>query len=176
MALSQYHEPPKFPGDEVGLGEQRLPQEQVETAALDSPAARLYILVGGAGYFCLIAYMLAEQSDHRAEPVLLFAGAMAIHTVGLSHFLRNRLAATYERTDRFIFAGAAWAGWLLGVYVDVPDVAYALWFSLLAGGIFGLAAAELTVITSLRRLAHFVVGAGALSALLVLLEHYISLD
>ena len=139
-------------------------------------AIRAYVVAGAAGYFGLISYMLAEQPDHRAEPLILFASAMAIHAVGITQFLRDRLAETYDRSDRFILASVVAAGWLLGSRVDIPDVVYALWFSLLAGGIFGVVAAKLSVVNTPRRLAHFAIGASTLSALLIVVERYASLD
>ncbi len=136
-----------------------------------------YRAIGACAYVMLIGYMLAEQPDHRREPLVLFVGAMTIHMVGLAHYLRDRMGGDYDRFYRWAIATSALAGWVLGRFVDVPETTYALWFAFLAGGLLGIAVtAELIVVDSFRNVAAFAVGAGVLCALILLLEVFGALE
>jgi len=147
----------------------------------DHPRARWirgYISAGACAYVGLIAYMLSEQPSHRREPVVLFSLAMAIHMYGVAHFERLRLGADgYDRLHRYLIAGSAYLGWITGVLSQVPETSYALWFSLMAGGIFGITVTvELATVTTPRHLRIFVLGATLLTSLILLLERFSQLD
>ncbi|MBW2275580.1 MAG: hypothetical protein JRG96_20150 [Deltaproteobacteria bacterium] len=130
-----------------------------------------------SAYVGLLGYMLEEQPDHRAEPVAIFALAMAIHMLGVAHSLRGRQPGLYDRVHRYLFAAAALVGWGIGVLVDVPDTTYALWFSFLAGSIIAVTVTcELRRITSNTRFGFFFVGTSAFAAVLLLLEYAIKLE
>ena len=147
----------------------------------DHPRARWirgYISAGACAYVGLIAYMLSEQPSHRREPVVLFSLARAIHMYGVAHFERLRLGAdSYDRLHRYLIAGSAYLGWITGVLSQVPETSYALWFSLMAGGIFGITVTvELATVTTPRHLRIFVLGATLLTSLILLLERFSQLD
>jgi hypothetical protein len=135
-------------------------------------------VVGSAcAYVCLISYMLTEQPDHRAEPIAFFALAMSIHMCGVAHFVRVRLGDAYDGVHRYTIAGGAYLGWLMGALTRIPETTYALWFSFLAGGIFGIVVTvELRNVDDFGTFRRFVLGAGTLTALLLLLEFFSKLD
>lgn len=134
---------------------------------------RGYISAGASAYVGLMAYMLSELPTHRREPVALFSLAMAIHMFGVAHFERMRLGPAYDRLYRYVTAGFAYLGWLIGVLSEVPETTYALWFSLLAGGIFGVTVTvELQSVGDMRGMRWFLMGAALLTGLILLLERF----
>ncbi len=125
-----------------------------------------------AAYNYLIGYLLAEQLTHRAEPVILFALAMAIHVAGLDCLIREHFPKVYDRTARFVFAVSVYAGCITGIVVEIGDATLALWFAFLAGGIIVVATVyELPGIRSARQYCAFCTGVGAFSALILVVEY-----
>jgi hypothetical protein len=152
-----------------------LPPEQAPPRIIKAGVAVVVLSV--SAYVCLLGYMLGEQPDHRAEPVVIFALAMAIHMIGVAHSMRSRIPVLYDRVHRFVFAGAALLGWAIGVLVDVPDTTYALWFSFLAGSIIAVTVTcELRRITTNTRFGFFFLGTSFFAGMLLLLEYTIRLD
>jgi hypothetical protein len=138
---------------------------------------RGYISAGACAYVWLMAYMLSELPSHRHEPVALFSIAMGIHMYGVAHFERTRIGPRYDRLHRYLVATSAFLGWLLGVLIELPETTYALWFSLLAGGIFGITVTvELQNVGDMRRMRFFMLGAALLTTLILLLELFLKLD
>lgn len=122
-------------------------------------------------YAFLIGYMLAEQPTHRSVAGIGFGVAMAAHFVGLDHFYRDLQPRLYDTPLRYALAGAIYAGWLLGVVAELPDLVYALLFALLAGGLMIVTAVfELPRVNSWRRYAGFCLGAIAFAALILIVE------
>jgi hypothetical protein len=130
-------------------------------------------LVGSAfaGYDFLIGYMIGEQPDHRPEPVIIFAVAMAIHIAGVDHLVWHRYPTIYRQALRVFLVTATFAGWLLGAFTEVPAALFALIFSLLVGVIIVVAAVfELPAALEPRRYWLFVASASLFAALLLLYE------
>jgi len=124
-----------------------------------------------AAYNFIIGYLLAEQPTHGAQPVLIFAVAMAIHFVGVDHLLREQFRNLYDRTARYFFVVALAAGWIAGLLIELPDPAFAIVFAFLAGGIVVIAAVyELPRIRSTKQYLFFVAGAALFSALVLASE------
>jgi hypothetical protein len=140
-------------------------------------AGVVVVVLSVAAYVGLLGYMLQEQPDHRSEPVAIFALAMAIHMLGVAHSLRERFYRLYDEIHRYVFAASAFAGWLIGVLVDVPGTTYALWFSFLAGSIIAVTVTcELSRITSNARFGYFLLGTGAFASTLLVLGYFVKLD
>ena len=100
-----------------------------------------------------------------------FAIAMAAHLAGLAHFYRHFYPRFYDATMRYVLAATVCVGWALGVFMELSDLIYALWFSFLAGGIMIVTAIfELPRVRTWRPYAGFCVGAVGFSALLLLVE------
>ncbi len=128
---------------------------------------------GLAAYNFLIGYLLSEQLTHRPEPVMLFALAIAIHFAGVDCLLREHYPILYDRTARFIFIAGIYAGWAIGVLVEVPNTTLAFFYSFLAGGIIAVATVyELPGIQSWRQYRAFCVGALVFSALIIAAEYF----
>jgi hypothetical protein len=92
-------------------------------------------LASFALYNTLIGYLLVHPEMPGLDSSLIFFVAMAMHFATNDFGLREHHKERYDRTGRWILAAAVLAGWLLGVTVELPDLAIALLFAFLAGGI-----------------------------------------
>jgi hypothetical protein len=124
-----------------------------------------------AAYAFLVGYMLSEQITHGAESNFGFAIAMAAHFTGLDHFYRHLYPRFYDAAMRYVLAATICAGWTMGVLGEISDLAYAMWFSFLAGGIMIVTAMfELPRVRAWRPYTGFCIGAVGFSALLLLVD------
>ena len=76
--------------------------------------------------------LLQEEADIA---LLTFAIALAIHFLVTDYGLREDFRAGYMRLGRYVLCAAAAAGWLLGVFVALPEIAVLALIALLGGGI-----------------------------------------
>ena len=138
----------------------------------EAPYSVIYtVLLAFAGYSLLIGYLIGEQPEHRYEPVIIFALAMSIHMAGVHVTLHERHPTSYERIFRYALAAATLTGWVLAVTTNVPEPAFALAFSFLAGAIIVVAAVfELPFVLEGGSYWLFVAGTAGFSALLLLYE------
>jgi hypothetical protein len=98
--------------------------------------ATFRIHVGGfAAYVLLVAYVLARNPEGTAMSIALFVVAMACHFLGVDHSLREEHGAAYDRVGRFVLAGMAIVGWLLGQALVLPPHAIALLVAFISGAI-----------------------------------------
>ncbi len=122
-------------------------------------------------YGALIGYLIGEQPDHRYEPVIIFALAMAIHMAGVDHAVQKSIPRLYDRSIRYLLAGAVLAGWLLGGVTRVSDLVFAMTFSLVAGAILIVAFVyELPTVNGGKSFLYFTAGIVGFSVLLLLYE------
>ena len=136
------------------------------------PHVAVYALVLALTAYCfLIGYLIAEQPDHRYEPVIIFAFAMAIHFAGVDHTVHDYYPGFYDQSIRYVFAAATFVGWLLGMVTAVSDSIFALVFSFVVGVIMVVALMyELAAVLAARKYWLFVSGVTGFSALLLLYE------
>ena len=149
----------------------------VETSLADVPPGsrvrlrHLLIVASMMLYSFLVGYMLSEQPTHRPEPAVLFAIAMAAHWLGLNYATRELNPAAYDRYFRYLLLASTSLGWVTGVFFELSDVAYALWFAYLAGGIVAVGVAtDLPNVQSIRAFVAFAAGAITYSALILIIE------
>ena len=83
----------------------------------------------------LIGYLLLHREEGGWWALALYFVAMSLHFVTNDFGMREDHAEAYDRTGRWIIAGAVLAGWVLGLLVTVPPVAIGFLFGFLAGGI-----------------------------------------
>jgi hypothetical protein len=147
---------------------------QAVKAGPSKPHTAVYVLVLALAAYCfLIGFLVGEQPDHRYEPVIIFALAMTIHMAGVDHTVRDQNPQFYDQIFRYVLAAATFAGWLLGIVTTVPDIVFALVFSLVVGEIIVVAFLyELPVVARSKRYWLFVGGVAAFSALLLIYEAY----
>lgn len=122
-------------------------------------------------YNFLIGHMMAEQPTHRFEPALFFGLAMTAHLVGLKHEHRSNHPYLFDRWFRYLYLAGLAAGWITGLFLEMQDVTFGLWFAFLAGGIVSSGAStELPRIKSLPSFFTFCAGAALFTALILVVE------
>ena len=133
----------------------------------------LALILSMSLYSYLIGYMLAEQPTHRPEPAMLFAIAMAAHVLGLNYEVRRTDTESFDRLFRYFLVLSVVTGWLTGVYLEMSDAVYSLWFAFLAGGIVSAGVAtELPRVRTRGSFFIFTAGAVLFCALILLAEAY----
>lgn len=90
-----------------------------------------------AAYSALVGYLIpySEESRIGHVPHIAVGVIMATHLFAVDHQLRAWHGAAYDRTLRFVLAGAVVAGWCIGLWLPLGKDAVAIWSSILAGGI-----------------------------------------
>lgn len=101
----------------------------------DSPAGLYHLHLGAYGvYNVLIGYLLLHREGDGAS-LALYAVAMALHFVTTDFALRWDHGARYDRHGRWLLTAGVVCGWLLGITLALPEMATALLFGFLAGGV-----------------------------------------
>ncbi len=122
-------------------------------------------------YNFLVGYMLAEQPTHRYEPALVFALAMTAHFIGMNHEHRASNPELYDRWFKYAYIVALTLGWVTGLFFELSDTAFGLWFAFLAGGIISTGlSTELPRIQSLKSFVTFVLGSAAFTVAILVVE------
>jgi hypothetical protein len=92
--------------------------------------------VGGfAAYVALMAYLLVHRLEPGSGATGLYALVIAFHFLALDHSLQEEHGVAYERTGRFVLAGASLLGWGAGVLFAVPHGVLALLVAFVSGAI-----------------------------------------
>jgi hypothetical protein len=132
----------------------------------DARAFRVH-LGGFAAYVCLVGYLLMHSLEESPVSTTLFAVAIAFHFLGIDHELREQHGERYERTGRYLMAGAASLGWGLGLLGELPRAELALLVAFVSGAvIMNSAVMELPTEKEGRFLPFF--GGGIVYALILL--------
>lgn len=104
-------------------------------SAVSGEARAFRLHVGGfAAYVAIVAYLLVRDND-KSTSIALYAAAMAAHFLAVGHTLVHEDPAAYEARGRWVLAGAAIAGWLLGWLVALPAVVIVLLVAFLSGAV-----------------------------------------
>ncbi|MDF1553094.1 MAG: hypothetical protein P1P84_08535 [Deferrisomatales bacterium] len=130
----------------------------------DRSASRLTrgLHLSGVGvYVGLLAYFLVRGTERTASGMALYAGAMALHLLSLSHTLRKQHGDAYERAGVRILAGCVLVGWVCGVLWAIPHLPMLPLIALVAGAI--LASAMVTELSEAQG-GHFLLFAGSAAA------------
>lgn len=121
----------------------------------------------------LIGYLLLHREETGAWSLGLYFVAMALHFLTSDFGMRQDHPQAYDRTGRWIIAAAVFGGWLLGVFVELHEVAIGLVFAFVAGGVvLNVLKEELPEERKSRFLPFF--GGTALYAVLVIAERTIA--
>lgn len=86
-------------------------------------------------YNAITGYLLTNRETAGAWSLLAFGVAMSLHFVTTDFGLRQDHSHKYDRTARWIIAGAVLGGWALGVSVHLPELWLGFLFAFLSGGI-----------------------------------------
>ncbi|MFO1062091.1 MAG: hypothetical protein U1E53_34610 [Dongiaceae bacterium] len=95
-----------------------------------------------AVYAGMVTYTRINAIEEQEVPILLFAIAMGTHFLTVDHSLRREYGDSYARFGCYILAGAAIAGWALGVAGELPTPLMILPLALLSGAIIAISLIE----------------------------------
>lgn len=93
-------------------------------------------------YVGMVAYLKISALEKGETPIWLFAVAMGTHFLTVSHTLSRDYGAPYNRTGRFVLAGAAIAGWAIGAVSELPKALMVLPLATLSGAIIAISLIE----------------------------------
>ncbi len=114
----------------------RLSARARSAAAEGAPAPDFDLkLLGFAGYVALVSYLLVDNLEDSALASSEYALAMAVHFLAFDHSFREERGAAYARRGPLLLAGAALAGWGLGLVIVAPRDALAMMLGFLSGGV-----------------------------------------
>mgnify|MGYP005832392237 CR=1 FL=1 len=86
-------------------------------------------------YNSFIGYYLIKGLDQEPKNLIIFSFAFILHLMVNDVGLRLDHKRRYDPAGSIILAFSVVGGWLLGVFVNIPTLIFAIWFSWLAGGI-----------------------------------------
>lgn len=118
----------------------------------------------------LVAYSLADPSDPQVQPLVLFVIAMALYYLVADESLHSNYAGAYRRYGRWVLSGALAAGWLIGTWLPLPQVAVAFAVAFFAGGALVTVLAKVLQPGPRRNVWAFAAAAVAYSLLLMVLR------
>ena len=108
-----------------------------------------------------------EKEEPGLGSLVLCAFAVGMHFVVMVFGLREDHKGAYKRAGRWVLAAVAFAGWAVGLLFEVSEVAPAVPFAFLDGGVvMNVLKEELPRERESRFLA-FVLGAGLYAAVLL---------
>lgn len=100
------------------------------------PEGVFWIHLGSfALYNVLIGYLLLHREESDTWGLLTYAAAMALHFVVNDQGLRQQHGAAYEAKGRWLLAAAPIAGWTVGAFTAIAELAVSALFAFLAGGV-----------------------------------------
>lgn len=83
----------------------------------------------------MIGYSLANKNDPDIQPIILFTIAVGLHYYINDYNLRESNPELYESEARYVIALGLIAGWVVGLFWQIPEAALAIILSFLSGGI-----------------------------------------
>jgi hypothetical protein len=107
-----------------------------ETEVRTSADPILLLHIGGfALYGAMISYMMVRGIGSAEISVPLYVLAMALHFLSVDHSLLHEHGSTYLWPGRYILAAAVLAGWLCGIFVELPESIVFRSLGLISGGV-----------------------------------------
>ena len=92
-------------------------------------------LAGFAAYVLLVSYLLVRNLEDNPWALAAYVVAMMCHFLAIDHALREEHGAAFDRSGRFVLAGACVLGWGVGLLVEVPPHVLALLLAFVSGAV-----------------------------------------
>ena len=86
-------------------------------------------------YAWLVSYLLVDNLEEGSVSIGLYALAMGMHFLTVSHGLHKEYGLLYDRKGARLLAIGCLAGWTSGMLIDFPRPVIAILLSLVAGGV-----------------------------------------
>jgi hypothetical protein len=145
-------------------------ERMVRTLPPEREAGYRLHLSAYALYNGLVGYLVFHREAAGNLSLVLFVAALGLHFVTVDHGLRKDHRQRYDRGGRWLLAGAAALGGLVGLATRVPDWAVSVLFAILAGSVLLNVLKEELPAERQSRFAPFLFGAVVYGALLVALR------
>ena len=131
----------------------------------------LHIAASGLLIF-IIAYLLNHREDPTPEGLILFFVALLLHFVTADFASRADHPEIYDGAGRWVLVAATLAGWLTGLFVELPQIAIGCLFAFVGGAMVLVILKEELPEERNSRFLPFLGGAG-IYAVLVIGEYYL---
>jgi hypothetical protein len=97
----------------------------------------IYLLhIGGfAIYGGLVSYLMVKEGERGLLFLILYFVAMFLHFLGADHSLRREHGRLYDRSGKWVLAGAVLTGWVVGSLSSIPDTVLATLQGFVGGGV-----------------------------------------
>lgn len=83
----------------------------------------------------LVGYSVTDKDDPEVRPLALFTIAIALHYFTIDYSLNEKYGVIYNKIEKWLLIFSLVAGWLVGVWITLPEAAIALISAFLGGGI-----------------------------------------
>lgn len=83
----------------------------------------------------LVGYAVVDKNDPEVQPLALFTFAMALHYFANDFALSKAHGYEYSHVGKWILIASLFLGWLVGVWITLPQTAVALVSAFIAGGV-----------------------------------------
>lgn len=118
-------------------------------------------------YNVLIGYLLLHREETGLWPLVIYFVAMALHFATNDFGMRQDQKEQYDRSGRWVIAGAVIFGWLLGLFTALPPIIIGFLFAFLAGGVVLNVLKEELPEERQSRFVPFVLGCAGYSVILI---------
>lgn len=88
-----------------------------------------------AVYNFIIGYLLLNREETSTLSMLKYATAMSFHLIVTDHSLESHFGRSYKRKGRWILVLALVTGWVISMFLPIPELYVGLIFSFIAGGV-----------------------------------------
>jgi hypothetical protein len=119
-----------------GSAAESAPPRLEASPANETTATTFWLSMSGfTVYNALVGYLLVEQLRQGMGRLAVFTGAMALHFLVNDFGLREHHRRRYQRTGRWVLAGAVLLGMVLGLRGAFTPLVLSLLTAVLAGGV-----------------------------------------
>jgi zinc transporter ZupT len=95
-----------------------------------------YLHIGGfAIYGGLVSYLMVDEGKRGLLFLILYFVAMFLHFLGADHSLRREHGRLYDRSGKWVLAGAVLTGWVVGLLSSIPETVLATLQGFVGGGV-----------------------------------------
>ena len=122
-------------------------------------------------YVGVVSYSRINEVEPGPASILFFGLAMGTHFLTVDHALHREHGASYLRIGRFVLAGGALAGWVLGATEAVTPPLMILLFGFISGAVITNSLGEELPRNREGRFAPFLAGSIGYAAILLPLAH-----
>ncbi len=83
----------------------------------------------------LLGYAVADLDNPEVRPLLLFTLAMGLHYFANDYSLTSTLGKQYDHIAKWILIGCLFAGWFIGLVIELSAAAVAMVSAFIGGGV-----------------------------------------